>query len=160
MKLRVFIGVVGFLFVSGSVSHASNLVKCEAIKRGENTAGGAERGLRIAFFYFDDHHKPVMEGAQRTLWFGRNQVLRDQGLQACKEQVATFDCRQDGPTHISYGRGGVSVKITDWALHEADRGVRETFHNPPIVFMASASEQCYAELIDQVAQRLERQFSL
>jgi hypothetical protein len=156
------VGLTGFLGVLllASTADASALVKCEAIKRGASSSSAVERGLRISHFYYDETHKPVTEGSVKALWFGSNAVLRDQALEACQEKVASFECRQDGPSHTSYGRGGVSVKSTAWALHEGVHGTRETFQNPPFLFMSSASEQCYAELIDRVVRHLEKQFSL
>ena len=151
-KSGYIIGFIGLFLVSAGAAHGSNLVKCVAIKRGIQASGLAERGLRIAELDFD--------GLSKTLWFGKNQALRDQALEMCQTRVSRYECRHDGPSHISYGRGGVSVKTTAWALHELDHGVRDTFSDPPFAFMESASEQCYAELIDRVVDQLEKRFSL
>jgi hypothetical protein len=151
----VFLGAFVFPILD---ARSENGVRCEAVKRsftpGYSVTGVIERGIRVFQRVRETPGGPVTEWGSRSLWFGGNQALRDQALIQCREWVSRLECRHDGPTRTSYGRGGVSAKTTEWALHESSGKVIATFDDPIFFFMDSAYEKCHAELIDTVIEQV------
>jgi hypothetical protein len=151
--------------LSGQVSFAENdedgnpnpAIKCVPVKRPGQQSHQSDRGIAIYYELAILNGKGQVENTvtkfSQKLWFGENLLVRNYALNACERGRRILECRQDGPEHTSYFRGGASTKSRLWALHGPN--IYETFSDPTF-WGDSAFLQCQKRIIDHIAGMIQQ----
>ena len=132
-------------------------IKCIPVKRAGTQSNQPDRGIAIYYEYTIRNAKGQIESSTpkftQKLWFGNNLSVRAYALNACERGRRLLECRQDGPEHSSYFRGGTSSKTRLWALHGPN--LYETFSDPAF-WGDSAYLQCQKRIIEHIAGMIQQ----